>query len=261
MDLPTTVEWPLSESTTVEWPWSRRVLRRFGVRTAIIYVDCAGQQHVCSYHTLVEMATRVAAFVLSTGPGAAEDEGNVERATSGVGLCLDNGLAMAVCQLGALWAGQSFVPLAIDRPSIRLQLQSLLEARRISVVLCQPTLLGMVEAIAAHCNHCVAAYAIDDLELTSPSTARLCMAGLPMGSHSSTSTNAVPEEARRRFCTFHTSGTTGTPKPVHSSYAEFSAFATAAAAPYRLTSTSRIFVATSHIFDPSAVSAVTDPKT
>ena len=125
----------------------------------------------------------------------------------------------------------------------------------VKLVFCLPSLVTAVKAVAAQCSHHVDVLAIDDAELTNPVAARFCMATPSSGdgvADDHHALSAATDTSHRRFCTFHTSGTTGAPKPVHSSHAEFAAFSFAAAAPYRLTADSRIFVATSHIFDPSA---------
>ena len=182
----------------------------------------------------------------------------VSPAESGVGLCLDNGLAMVACQLGALWAGHHFVPLALDLPAIQLHMRELLERSNIRLVFCPPSLTATVRAVAERCGHQVTVHTIDDNELTDSATARYCMkaVGSAADRHCSeavgTRSALAPSLPGHRFCTFHTSGTTGAPKPVHSTYAEFEAFVRASSTPYRLSSTSRVFVATSAVFDPSA---------
>ena len=158
---------------------------------------------------------------------------------------------MAVCQLGVLWAGHHFVPLAIDAASISLQARGLLEAGPISLVLCAPSLVDALEAVARRCAHRVSVRAVDDSVQAFRGGGGDGVEGLPTAS-AAEAWGSARRSGRRRFCTFHTSGTTGTPKAVHSSYAEFAAFATAAAPPYRLTRDSAVLVATSHVFDPSA---------
>ena len=223
-----------------QWPWAREALLQFGSDEALVWVDdqvnppCARS---VSYAELVEMADRVSRVVMRQAASNHE---------IGVGLCLDNSLAAVTCQLGALWAGHHFVPL--DQPSVQPRLREMLNASRIAVIFCCPQLAEQLRQVADACTHSISVLLIDDAELTTPACAHLCMA-----------TDAIAEEAPslgsprlRRVCTFHTSGTTGTPKPIHSTPEQWSAFVTAAAHPYHLTAASRIFLATSAIFDPSA---------
>lgn len=261
-----------------ELPWVPAALDRFRERTALVWLDGSeGAANSISYGTMISMAHRVVAAI-QRALGA---DGGVSSPT-GVGLCLDHGLCIAICQLATLWAGHSFVPLATesvskqalsadipsadgastDAPSTNAptphQQHALAMLQGVSLLFCAPQLVDGIQKLLGRCDHPVSVLVIDELELTAPSTARLCTAGIerswpeaatppPMTPVESASAHA----SSRRFCTFYTSGTTGHPKPVHSSCAEFAAFASAAAAPYHLTADSRIFVATSHIFDPS----------
>ena len=241
-----------SVTSSVTLPWSPSALLQWEDRTAVVWLDTAmaATPHSITYGTLVSMATRVAAVIsrAKTHP----------LLPCGVGMCLDHSLCIAVCQLAAVWAGGHFVPLPIDlltdgsaaaAPHMLAMLQD------VQVVFCSPQHVETLEKLTASSLHPPKLLPIDDAELMGAEPARLCMAN--DGSYDGTATVAVDRcgeamAAHHRFCTFHTSGTTGSPKAVHSTHAEFAAFATAAAAPYRLSSDSRIFVATSHVFDPSA---------
>ena len=212
-------------------PWSRDSLEKFRDATAVVYVDTEARTSKCkTYGEVIDLASAVADLIK-----------RIHKRPRGVGLCMDNGLCMAVAQLGTLWAESHFVPLpigALDSPAVGLEVQAMLED--VDLILCAPDLVGKIEALAAGLAHRVSTCAIDDAALAHlPSDA-------PIVGHDRN------DASTKRFCTHFTSGTTGPPKPVHSSHAEFGAFATAAAAPYLLTPSSRVFVATSHIFDPSA---------
>ena len=228
-------------------PWSPSALLHWEHRTAVVWLDAAmgarvaATPHSITYGTLVSMATRVAAVI---------SRAMTQRLLPcGVGICLDHGLCIAVCQLAALWAGGHFVPLPIDlltdgsaaaTPHMLAMLQD------VQVVFCSPHHAESLEKLTASSLHPPKLLPIDEADLMAND-----------GSYGGSATVAVDRcgdamAAHHRFCTFHTSGTTGRPKAVHSTHAEFAAFATAAAAPYRLNSDSRIFVGTSHVFDPSA---------
>lgn len=218
-------------------PWSRDALLRHPAATAVVWVAGAPPcvQSV-SYAELTAMADRVSRLVLRSA----------SRET-GVGLCLDNSLATVACQLGTLWAGNHFVPL--DQPSAQPRLSEMLDQSGIEVCFCSPQLAAEVSKVLDACHRNIAILVIDDAELTCPTSARYCMMG-EIAAEVAPSM-AVPSPCRR-VCTFHTSGTTGAPKPIHSTPEQWAAFVTAAARPYHLTASSRILVVTSAIFDPSA---------
>ena len=215
------------------WPWARDALLRFADATALVYVDCdastAGTRSV-TYAELIEMADHISRLV----PGR----------ETGVGLCLDNSLAAVACQLGVLWGGSHFVPL--DQPSAQPRLRDMIDGSSIELIFCAPHLVEEVTTVVNACcrRSGIAVRSIDDHELI-----RLMTARMHEGDDASA---ATPRLCRERICTFHTSGTTGTPKPIHSTPEQWGAFVVAAAKPYHLTATSRVFVATSAIFDPSA---------
>ena len=224
--------------------WARTRLEPFGERTAVVWVECVRdaepRARSISYGALTAMASGVSAVISRSMEGASQG--------AGVGLCLDNSLCMAVCQLACLWAGRHFVPLPLPagegafEPKVTSQLVGMLAG--VELIGCLPAMASAVEALAALCDHRPTVIPITDAQLTASQAPPP-----PLGKLSSPT---VRRDGCQRFCTFHTSGTTGTPKPVHSSYAEFEAFATAAARPYRLHPGSRVFAATSHVFDPSA---------
>ena len=233
------------------WPWSRDALLRYAEADAVCWIDHAEPPcaRAVSYTELVDMVDRVAAIIASAAGRAA-----------GVGLCLDNSLSAVVCHLGALWVGNHFVPL--DEPSAQPRLQDMLCAsREIETIICSPHLAAAFEAVVRACGRSISVLVLDDAALlhkdSSGATAALppgaSTAALPPGA----STAALPPGAStalpsQRACTYHTSGTTGTPKAIHSTLEQWGAFVCAAARPYRLTAASRVFVATSAIFDPSA---------
>jgi acyl-CoA synthetase (AMP-forming)/AMP-acid ligase II len=177
-------------------------------------------------------------------------------ASSPIALCLDNGLSFVTCMLGALWAGHSFMPVAIDPQVIQMQMLGMLAQMHVKILFCAPELAPAVQAVVARCAHPVHVCVLDDDEVLFPAKARHCMALARSlyGAYSDAPVLPALPRARchERVCTFHTSGTTGTPKPIHNSHAEWAAFVRAAAAAYHMTADSRVFVATSHIFDPSA---------
>ena len=219
-------------------PWSRKELLRFDADVAVSWVDTNEADlpyaRSVSYAELIDMADRVSCLVAHAASRGA-----------GVGLCLDNSLAAVACQLGILWAGNNFVPL--DEPSAQPRTQEVLENSGIELIFCGPHLADDVARVVDECRHKIIVLSIDDAELTNPSCARFCM----MDAVSSCRPD-VPHNMCSRICTFHTSGTTGAPKPIHSTAEQWRAFVLAAARPYHLTATSRVFVATSAIFDPSA---------
>ena len=222
------------------WPWAREALARFASKDALVWVDdqenppCARS---VTYAELIEMAGNVSRVV-------ARQVGDDE---TGIGMCLDNSLAACAVQLGALWAGHHFVPL--DQPSAQPQLREMLNASRIAAIFCCPNRAAEVRRVVDGCSHSIAVLLIDDAELTRPACARFCMAD---ASAEAAPSAAIRPRSCRRICTFHTSGTTGMPKPIHSTPEQWHAFVTAAAQPYHLTPASRVFLATSAIFDPSA---------
>ena len=214
-------------------PWARSALERFRTRTAIVHIDTElTTPSSTTYGELIQMASCVAAMILRL----------VGHQPTGIGLCLDNGLCNAVMQMAVIWAGSHFVPVPIDLtgPGVGALLETVLKGVSL-VVTCGPSL---VDELTALCGDGVKIVSVEEAVLrTNAGTAPAC---------STREDPMVTADGRRRFCTFHTSGTTGRPKPVHSTHAEFAAFCHAVAAPYRITASSRIFVATSHIFDPSA---------
>ena len=137
----------------------------------------------------------------------------------------------------------------LDQPSAQPRLSEMLDLSDIEVCFCSPQRAAEVSKVLDACHRSIAILIIEDAELTCPTTARYCMVGA-IATEVAPSTAAPPP--CRRVCTFHTSGTTGTPKPIHSTPAQWAAFVTAAAQPYHLTAASRVLVATSAIFDPSA---------
>ena len=248
-------ETSVASANSEEWGWSRGALERFGSRTAITWVDAAAtpaRAVSASYQTLVGCASSVAVLISRLAPPILPSDRADAAAASPIGLCLDNGLCFVTCMLGALWSGHPFLPLAIDLEAIRMQMHGLLE--HVKLLFCAPELAAAVEAIVARCAHRVVVCLIDDDDLLHPRTARHCMAPAPPSAQPPPPPWAARPIARshERVCTFHTSGTTGKPKPVHSSHAEWAAFVKAAAVAYHLVADSRVFVATSHIFDPSA---------
>ena len=160
----------------------------------------------------------------------------------------------------------------------------------IVLVLCAPSLLVSVERIVAAVNNsnnagasssevggvrsAIVVRSIDEAELLrcagtgpAPAAAAAATAAAAASPTSQFDRNACTAaaaaaaaavaaaraaSANDRLCTFHTSGTTGDPKAVHSSCTEFNAFVTAAAVPYHLNAASRVFVGNNTIFDPSA---------
>lgn len=227
-----------------EWPWSRDALLRFdGAAEAVAWVDdqtdpaCACS---VSYAGLVKMADRVSCILA---------EGAVSQG-AGIGLCLDNCVAAVACQIGALWFGNHFVPL--DEPSVQPRLREMLNASCIEVIFASPINAAEVAKVAATCCRSITVLAIDDAELTCPERSRYCMSDASTATATVASASAPEQRPCQRVCTFHTSGTTGTPKPIHSTAEQWGAFVLAAARPYHLSESSRVFVATSAIFDPSA---------
>ena len=133
-----------------------------------------------------------------------------------------------------------------------------------SLVICAPPTAAAVVAAFERCSRHAALVTIDEADLLELAIADGVSAIADGASAIADRSSAIADGAvdlgegasavadgatggRQRFCTFHTSGTTAAPKPVHTSYAEFAAFVVAAAAPYRLTSVSRVFIATSPI--------------
>lgn len=215
---------------SIELPWTRDALRSWADAEAVCWVDAAASPPCArsvSYSALVEMADRVADIVRRVG-----------RPGTGVGLCLDNGLAAVACQLGALWAGSHFVPL--DTPAAQPQLSGMLERSGIEVVFCAPHLTDELATVSEACEHAVTVLVIDDAELIKPGAARFCM----KGGGAATAAAATPllqplPPEQDRVCTFHTSGTTGAPKPVHDTPEQWAAFAAAAVKAWHITSGSR----------------------
>lgn len=212
------------------WPWSRPELERRADAEAICWIDTSVIPALAvsvSYTALAQHAGRVAAFLSRTLGGA-------RTAPAAIGLCLDNGLAMVVCQLGALWSGHSFVPLALDPTSIRLHMRGMLEGCGAALVFCAPGLAEAVAAVTRTCLQRVEVCVIDDSHFADGAAPLAFGRCVPSGGASAAVVTAVdcsaeeravedvaldcaslgPEHAGRRLCTFHTSGTTGTPKPV-----------------------------------------------
>lgn len=212
-------------------PWARSALEHFRDRTAIVHIIQPATPASVTYGELIRMACRAAAMISRA----------VGHQPTGIGLCLDNGVCIAVMQIAVVWAGCHFVPVSIDLagPGVGAYLEVVLEDVALLI-----TNGSLVPELTALCGDCVSILCIDEEALSTDA------GSLPECSTREDPT--VAADSRRRFCTFYTSGTTGRPKPVHSTQGEFAAFCHAAAAPYRITAASRIFVATSHIFDPSA---------
>jgi len=239
------------EVPSEEWGWSRTALERFSARTALTWVDASvrpANARSVTYASLVACASKVTDLIRRL-----DDE---TPASSPIALCLDNGLSFVTCMLGALWAGHSFMPVAIDPQVIQMQMLGMLAQMHVKILFCAPELVPAVQAVVARCAHPVHVCVLDDDEVLFPAKARHCMALARSlyGAYSDAPVLPALPRARchERVCTFHTSGTTGTPKPIHNSHAEWAAFVRAAAAAYHMTADSRVFVATSHIFDPSA---------
>ena len=246
------------EAPSEEWGWSRTALERFSSRTALTWVDASvrpAYARSVTYASLVACASKVTDLIRRL-----DDE---TPASSPIALCLDNGLSFVTCMLGALWAGHSFMPVAIDPQVIQMQMLGMLAQMHVKILFCAPELAPAVKAVVARCAHPVHVCVLDDDEVLFPAMARHCMAlarsqyvvaRSQYGAYSDAPVLPALPRARchERVCTFHTSGTTGTPKPIHNSHAEWAAFVRSAAAAYHMTADSRIFVATSHIFDPSA---------
>ena len=241
------------DDIVVDWPWSRAKLSTFTDRVAVTWPSpgASGGAESITYEQLVRIADRIAAVI-------SRSSSNVAPTPVPIGTCLDNGLCIVACQLGALWAGHSFVPLSIEPSAIKL-MKGLLQG--CPLVFCPPALQAAVMAVAATCDHHVTVYPLDDADLLadllSPSAAGRPDAAEDAAKDAAEDAHRAGHCVRRfrgahRFCTFHTSGTTGEPKAVHSSYSEWNAYVTATAKPYRLTADSRAFVGTSNIFDPSA---------
>ena len=161
----------------------------------------------------------------------------------GIGLILDNGVVAVACELAALWTGNYFVPLDLAQP----QLAAMLERSGIEVVFCSQHLAAEVAKVSEEKPGRLVVLSIGDAELTDPTQALSCMSG---ASAAVTTARAAPHQDH--VCIFHTSGTTGVPKPIHDTPEQWCAFAAAAVQAYHMTSAARVFVATSAIFDPSA---------
>ena len=103
------------EAPSEEWGWSRTALERFSSRTALTWVDASvrpAYARSVTYASLVACASKVTDLIRRL-----DDE---TPASSPIALCLDNGLSFVTCMLGALWAGHSFMPVAIDPQVIQM---------------------------------------------------------------------------------------------------------------------------------------------
>jgi acyl-CoA synthetase (AMP-forming)/AMP-acid ligase II len=175
----------------------------------------------------------------------------------GIGLSLDTGLDIIVAQLGTLWAGCHFVPLPLTLVSEHGTID-LLERSAVRVIVCSPQRVADVEAMCRQCGHAITVIQFDEqnepIDHPAAAPAEDNAGAVPGANHTPSLDGGHSREHHRasRVCTFFTSGTTGRPKAVHSTAEEWAAFVTAAPEPYGLSAASRVFVATSSLFDPSA---------
>lgn len=188
---------------------ARESLRSFAADAeAVAWVDAEAhppRARSVTYAELIAMADKISHVVTRAASPQA-----------GVGLCLDNSLAAVVCQIGALWAGTFFVPL--DQPSTQPRLREMLRKSAVEVIFASPHIADEVKCVAANgcCGRSIDVLVIDDAELLEPTRARFCMRSTTDSDGPPDAMMAARRAACRRVCTFHTSGTTGVPKPIHS---------------------------------------------
>ena len=159
------------EAPSEEWGWSRTALERFSSRTALTWVDASvrpANARSVTYASLVACASKVTDLIRRL-----DDE---TPASSPIALCLDNGLSFVTCMLGALWAGHSFMPVAIDPQVIQMQMLGMLAQMHVKILFCAPELAPAVQAVVARCAHPVHVCVLDDDEVLFPAKARHCMA-------------------------------------------------------------------------------------